>query len=449
MTTRMISLFVLALALLGSSGLGASDFDIGGSIDNYSSLPVTVAPGSAIIALDQRNKVGVWADFNSGPDFSISGEGSYNLTLQVPYLFNLDYLKMQARLAPWLGVTLGRFTFTDFTSHVLNHTLDGAQFELDFPFARILTGVAYSGLQLKPVSLILMSRSDSADQTNSSVFLAAPRLVESVQVLFPGVFSRVDVNLSVVLQQDLRSSGGLIQAGQQNQVVSGLSGGSLTTEYFGLGLSGAAVSSLYYDAFFYWNAGSTLSYVPDSVSVTGFSYQYETIQAFIGGLGLKWYIEEALSSRLELRGIFSSGDADSTAYLEGNTSGASTTFVPISQEVIGVAFTPQFGNLVLFDLNYSFKPFSRSESLWKNLQIIVKALSFLRPTTGAISQPGLNAASSDLYLGTEPEIIFNFRPYSDLGLVLSTGVFIPNGGAFTGTSAQPTIAARLEFSMSF
>lgn len=441
--------FIFSLTILGSTALSGLDFDVGGSIDDYSSLPVTVAPGNAIFAPDQRNKVGVWADMHSGSTFSVAAEGSYNFTLQVPYLFNLDYLKVDWRVFPWLSTTLGRFVFSDFSGQVLNHTLDGALIVLDFPGVRISTGAGYSGLQLKPISLILMSRSDTADQSNSSVYLAAPRLIEKLEVLFPSLFSVVDVNLSVVLQQDLRASNQLIQPGEPYQTVTGLSGGALTTEYFGAGVSGAIVSSLYYNLFFYWNAGSALSYVADSTSVTGFSYQYEPVQAFLGGFGLRYYMEETLSSRVGLQAIFSSGDADNTAYYEGNTSGAATMFTPISQEVIGLAFTPQLGNLILIDLNYSFKPFAQSTSVWKNLQIIAKVLSFFRPTTGAISQPGLSATSTDLYLGVEPELIANFRPFSDFGVVVSTGVFVPNGGAFTGPATQPTIAGRIEFSMSF
>ena len=322
MTPSRLLAVVFAMGLLGSMTLSGLDFDFGGSIDDYSSFPVTIAPGNVIFAPDQRDKVAVWGDMHLGSAFSIAAEASYNFTLQVPFLINLDYLKIDWRVVPWLSTTLGRFTFMDFSGHVLNHTLDGAQFVFDLPVGRITTGIGFSGLQLKPVSLILMSRSDTADQSNSAVFFAAPRLIEKLEVLFPGLFSRLDVNLSFIFQQDLRANDQLIQPGQQNQTVPGFSGGALTTEYFGLGLSGAIVSSLYYDGFFYWNAGSTLSYSPDSASVTGFSYQYSPIQAFVGGIGLRYYMEEALSSRVEIQGIFSSGDADSTSYLEGNSSGS-------------------------------------------------------------------------------------------------------------------------------
>jgi hypothetical protein len=440
----LVSAFVLSL--LGSAAASALDFDIGGSLDDYSSFPVTVAPGSVIVAPDQRDRVGVWASLHPGPNVSIAGAASYDFTLQVPLLVNLDYLNVSWRMLPWLSATVGRFTFTDFTSLVLNHTLDGLMLEQDFAVGKVTEAVGYSGFILKPVSLILMSSTDSADQTNSSVYFAAPRLIEKLEVLFT---VPLNINLSVILQQDLRPSSQLIQQGEQYQTVSGLEGGALTTEYLGLGVSGAIVSSLYYNAFVYGSMGSTLSFLPDTSSVTGFSYQYAPIYALMGGFGLKYYIEQILSSRIELQAVYSSGNANATSYLEGNTSSYSTMFIPISQEVIGVAFMPQLGNLVMLNLNYSLKPWGQSDSVWKNLQLVAKVLSYFRPTTGPISQPGLSSTSSALYLGTEPEIIANFRPYSDFGLVLSTGVFLPNGSAFSGSAASPTVGARIEFSMSF
>jgi hypothetical protein len=124
-------------------------------------------------------------------------------------------------------------------------------------------------------------------------------------------------------------------------------------------------------------------------------------------------------------------------------------FVPISQQVVGVAFMPQLGNLVMLNLNFSVKPLGQSDTVLKDLQLMARVLSYFRPTTGPISQPGLSSTSSALYLGTEPDIIANFRPLSDFGLALSAGVFFPEGGAFTGSAAQPTIGGRIEFSLSF
>ena len=433
---------IAALGLAGAVGLGALDFDFGGFVENSSTPSVALDAKHPVWAMDQKDRLGLWTEMHFNPQLSLTAQGSYAFELTLPYLFDVDILKLDWKILPSLQASLGRFVIADFTGHVLNHKLDGAQVSLNFPFMVVNAGAGFSGLDLKPYSLILMSRSDVTDQSDDSVVLAAPRLVEKLEVLFPNILPRQDLTVSVLAQQDFRSSGSLIPAGEPQPFVTGLSGGRLTSEYIGLGLSGGIVSSLYYDAFFYYSLGSTLSYVADSASVTGSSYQYEAIQAFLGGIGLRWFNEALLSSRAELRAIISSGDADNTTYLEGNTAGASTIFVPISQETLGVAFQPQWGNLIMIEASYSVKPVSP-------LQLMLKGQAYLRPTTGAISALGIDPASNALYLGSEVDGIANFRPFSDLGTAFTLGFFLPNGSAFTGQASLPVLAARLEVSLSF
>ncbi|MGD0724593.1 MAG: hypothetical protein ABSB63_03435 [Spirochaetia bacterium] len=433
---------IAALGVFGAMGLSGLDFDFGGFVENSSTPSVALDSKNPVWAMDQRDRLALWADMHFSPQLSLTAQGSYAFELDLPYLFDVDVLKLDWQVLPSLHASLGRFVFTDFTGHVLNHKLDGTLLTMNFPFMVVTAGAGFSGLELKPYSLMLMSRSDVADQSDNSVILAAPRLVEKLEVLFPNLLPRQDLTVSVILQQDFRSSGSLIQAGEQQQFVTDLSGGRLTSEYFGLGLSGAIVSAFYYDAFFYFSLGSTLSYVADSASPTGSSYQYEGIQAFLGGIGLRYYSEALLSSRVELSAIVSSGDADNTTFLEGNTSGASTLFVPISQETLGIAYQPQWGNLIQISADYSFKPVT-------NLQLMMKVQSYLRPTTGAIYTLNLDPSSSNLYLGTEIDGIANFRPFSDLGVAMSIGFFLPNGNAFIGQGALPVLAGRLEVSLSF
>jgi len=438
---RILALMA-ALSLAGAVGLSGLDFDFGGFVENSSTPSVSLDAKNPVWAMDQKDRLALWTEMHFSPQLSLTAQGSYAFELTLPYLFDVDVLKLDWKILPSLQASLGRFVFADFTGHVLNHKLDGAQFSLNFPFMVVNAGAGFSGFDLKPYSLILMSRSDVTDQSDDSVILAAPRLIEKLEVLFPNILPRQDLTVSVLLQQDFRPSASLIPAGEQQQFPTELSGGRLTSEYFGAGFSGAIVSALYYDAFLYVSLGSTLSYVADSTSVTGSSYQYEAIQAFLGGIGLRYYNEALLSSRAELRAIISSGDADNTTYLEGNTAGASTIFVPISQETLGVAFQPQWGNLIQISADYSFKPVT-------TLQLMLKGQAYLRPTTGAISALGIDPASDALYLGTEVDGIANFRPFSDLGTAFTLGVFFPNGSAFTGQGALPVLAGRLEVSLSF
>ncbi|OHD75347.1 MAG: hypothetical protein A2177_13880 [Spirochaetes bacterium RBG_13_68_11] len=438
------------LAVFTAAPLGGLDFDFGGFLDNNTELAVSQIGNSPVWSIVQKDRLAAWLDARFSPAFSLSAQGSYTFTLDRPYLFDLESLKADWRPLSLLRIEAGRMAMSDFTGLVLSHTLDGLRLSLDVPFARITGSAGYSGLLLKPVSTILMSRTDSADQADNAVFFAAPRLVEELDALFPQLFLRQDLRVSVVLQQDLRPATSVIAEGEEQAIVPGLSGGKLSTQYFGLGLSGPIVPSLYYDAFCYLSTGQTLSYVADSSSGTGYSYQYRPILAYLGGVGVRYFMEQVLYSMVEVRGIIGSGDADSSSYLEGNTDQGSGLFVPISQITDWVAFSPQLGNILVVEASYSLKPFSRSQAATLDrLQTLAKVVAFLRPALSPISNSSLDPASTSRYVGTEAELIARYRPFSDLGLALSLGAFFPNSAAFTAAAAGPRLAGRFEFSFSF
>ena len=442
MKTTRILIVVLVSSLLGVASLSALDFDFGGTLDNASTPTITPVPAGYLVGMDQRNKLAAWLDMRFGTDVSLKAEGSYSFSLLVPYLFDIDYLQVDWQALPWMKVTAGRFLFADFTGHVLNHKLDGAMLTFSVPFAVITASAGYSGLVLKPASTILMTLSDVADQSSTSVYFATQRIVEKVEALVPNYLPRQDLTISAILQQDLRPANTLIQPGETDPFATG--GGTLSSQYWGVGLSGAIISNLYYSSFFYLETGTTLGFMTDSSS-----WQYANILAYLGGIGVKYFNESLLSTRAELEAIISSGDPDNHTFLEGNTAGTSALFVPVSQDSLGIAFQPQWGNLVVIDANYSIKPFGKSPTVWQNLQLVAKVLNFLRPTTGAISSAGVTSTTEEVFLGTEFDLIANFRPLSDLGTALSFGVFVPNPYAFSGATAEPVFAGRLEFSFSF
>jgi hypothetical protein len=449
--TKARALGALAvLAVFAATPLGGLDFDWGGFLYNDTKLAVFQIASSPVWSIAQKDRLAAWLDARFSPAFSLAAQGSYTFTLDRPYLFDLESLKADWRPLPILRAEAGRMEMSDFTGLVLSHTLDGLRLTLDLPFSRITGGVGFSGLLLKPVSTILMTRTDTADLADNAVYFAAPRLVEELDAIFPQLFLRQDLRVSVVLQQDLRPDASVIAEGEEQETVAGLSGGKLSTQYFGIGLSGPIVPSLYYDAFCYLGTGRTLSYVVDSSSGTGYSYQYRPILAYLGGIGVRYFMEQVLYSLVEVKGIIASGDADSGSFLEGNIDQGSGLFVPISQITDWVAFSPQPGNILVIEASYSLKPFTGSRTATLDrLQTLVKAAAFLRPTPGAISETGLDPSSTSLYLGTEAELIARYRPFSDLGLALSLGAFFPNHSAFTAAAAEPRLAGRLEFSFSF
>jgi hypothetical protein len=337
----------------------------------------------------------------------------------------------------------------EFTGKVLRHTLDGALGVVNLPFAVISTGVGYSGLLLKPSSEIVMSQSDSADQDVDSEKLGSPRLVETLGVLFPELLFRQDLNLAVVLQQDLRKASELIAEEEEVEFAGGLAGGRLNTQYFGLGVSGALFPSFYHETFLYFGTGKMLSYVDDPLSGTLHSYQYRPIRSAALGTSLYFYRQELLHSRFGFSALLAGGDADYASFLEGNSAGNAGQFVPVSRTTEALIFTPELGNLLLLELGYSLKPFSRRPSrTWRNLQVELATYGFLRPTIGPVSEEDVNSASTSRYLGSEVDVVLRFRPFSDLGLGLAFGVFLPNPAAFTAPADRAWIQGRFELSFS-
>lgn len=396
--------------------------DIGGSNANVSGLSDTYSSKTSYL---QQNEVSVWTEAEIGDYLKFALQGSYLFDLERPVFFDLDYLHLYG--VGQVSFNAGRFPVSDFTGLVLSHTLDGGRIKVALPFLTATVSVGYSGLVQKPVSTIIMSRSDVQDQSIDSKIFGSPRLIEIVEIELPELILRQDVTVSALLQQDLRS---------QADVVSG--GGKVSSQYFGTGLSGPLFSSLYYSAYFYLGTGS---------------YQNVTILSYLTGGRVRLYLEEALFSKVELSGLYSSGDADHVDFYEGSASGASLSFIPISRPTFGLVFSPQLGNIWLITLEYSIKPFSGTGSpVMENLQTSVKGIGYFRSTVGTISEEGIDPGSRDNYLGTEVDSRIGFRPLSDVGATLMFGVFIPNGtfsSPFLTDKREVQYKGRLELSISF
>jgi hypothetical protein len=231
-----------------------------------------------------------------------------------------------------------------------------------------------------------------------------------------------------------------------------LSGGRLHSFYLGLGLSGPLTTTvpLYSQLYTYFGTGTALSYVDDPDSGTGFSWQVKPQLSVLGGGSISYYFRGAAKSRIVGSLLFSSGDADAETFREGNTEGLYTQFIPISRPEFGVLFSPQLGNLVMASLGYSFAPISNPDSaLSEKLRIELNGMTFLRPTTGAVSGTGIDPLSDAYYLATEVDGVIKYRPFSDLAVTVSTGLLLPNSEAFSGDYERLQFLGRFEFSFSF
>ena len=442
-------------ALLLGLASAAPALDIGGSLDNATGFTYE-ADGEPVIT--QRDKLGLWFDLEIGQYLNLLVEGSALFTIEDPYFyFDAESVKFEGDFPAAIGefgifrFDLGRFQVSDFTRNVLSHNVDGVNLELGLPFAVFSASFGYTGFLFKHSANITMSQADENDGSEATRYLAPPRLVGTVHAKLPELFLRQTLDIAFLYQFDLRDQYDLVYEGDTDLTTTG---GRLTSQYSGVGFSGPLVHPLYYNAFFYLGTGMSMSYVEDTASTSGYSYRYRFMLTFLAGAALKLYLTELLFSKIELKFLLASGDQDySTYFLEGNTSGTAGTFVAISSPSLALVFNPKLGNIYLFDLSYSFKPFSKTGSLvMENFQTTLKGIAYLRATTGQISEAYINPDSSVPYLGTEIDAIFNFRPSSDLGMSLSYGIFFPNAGAdgaFLQGVKKIEMLGRFELSFGF
>lgn len=423
---KVLLLTLIIFLCIGSFGF-SQNLDFGGTIDSLTSLSITEEA-----SLFNQEKLSLWFTAGGDTGLKFNAQGSYTFTTERPYLFDVDYLNLAGN---WLfgeatpmvfSFKAGRFYSYDFTGYVYSHTADGLSLSLGFPFMTINLSGFFTGLMLKPNSTITMSNADQADQSDDSVVLGPKRIAALATVGFPELFLKQDITVSGIFQFDLRPDAD-VGAGE----------GKVTTQYVGAGLGGPIVPALYWNSFFYLGLGTS-------------TYASGNYLGFLTGGGIRYFNKNLLSTRVELKTMVGSGDADADSYVEGNTSGQYNAFTPVSKTSTGYIFSPALTNIWITELNYSFKLFMNSKSeVMKNFQYQTKWIVFFRPTLGPISASGLQDASEAYYLGTEIDHALNFRPLSDFGVAISWGLFLPSERAFYSSVRKAEGVLRLEASLSF
>ena len=443
--TGYIFCFIFILSVLPAFGL-----DFGGILNNNTSYEKGSTP-----LFNQQNSLYAWLNTGIGDkvQFNIKGSGIFSIKDPL-YIFNLDSLYLKGEFPviktnPFMfSFSAGRFLFSDFTGNVLSHTADGLKIGFTLPFADFSLYAGYTGLLFRQSSSIILTKADITDRNNSAIITGSPRLVTGLAVNLPEIVFSQDIDLSVLMQWDLRAADTLISEGDEDY--SSDNGGRLNTQFFGLGISGPVIPSLYYSTFFYLETGKTLSYTEDTASSTDYSYSQANILSYIAGGDIRYYIENFLFSKIGVDILFSSGDADIISFIEGNHAGALTLFVPVSNSGKGLLFRPMPGNIFQTELSYSLKPFSKTDiPTLDSFQTLLKTTVSLRPTPGLISKQGIDPDSTGAYLGTEIALVNNYMPFSDLGVSLSGSIFIPNPAVFTEEYNSLWYLGKLEFSFSF
>jgi len=438
-------LLVVVLAPLVS----VSAVDVGGALDSLTE----VSNGDPRFAETGRFTLWLGADLGENTDFYLQA-GAQLSTDDPLFTADLDRLFLKGAYptgkevgAVILNLSVGRDNYSDFTGLLLNHPLDGIRIGLGYKNMSAELFLASSGLLLKPTSRIKMSREDYRDEDLDDVYLGSKRLLGGVSLQFPELFRRQQLDLSVLFQEDLRPLFQDDLPEEGDTVEQPGRGGPLDSQYVGVGLRGSIRANLFYESYFFLGIGRSLNYLDTG---SGYAYNYSTILSFLAGMGARYYLEPVLFSKIELALTAASGDGDFLSFPEGNTDGTAAAFIPLSQETLGLAFTPVLSNLVRAKVSYSLKPFSRMNiPVLEQFVSELAVLSYFRPTEGPISESGVDPSAAGYYLGTEIDLSLIYRPFSDLLIDLSGGVFVPNRDIFIGGEEKPEYKVALKVTLDF
>jgi hypothetical protein len=339
--------------------------------------------------------------------------------------FGFALVKPQEDL-PSMGFTFGRYPFADLTRYVWSGKADGAGFSFNYGATALSIGGAYTGLLFKDSTTIALTPADiAANKLDSATApFTSPRALFQVELAFPNVFNH-SLAFGAFAQEDMGSDASFISEG--TTVYNPDKGGYLDTQYLEAKASGPIVDSLFYELSGAFGTGRTLRWLADSASDSGYSYKYVPIYSGLGSLSLSWYSNILPGSMLSFRALYASGDA-------GTDQTVSNAFVPVSSTSLGLVFSPQLSNLACGDLTLSAQPFEGTR-----IQTVLKALTFFRPTLGAISESGIKAGSTAYYLGSEVDFFLIYRILSDVGISFTLGAFVPGidpAGAFDKSYAS-------------
>ncbi|MFO8041792.1 MAG: hypothetical protein R6U25_01210 [Alkalispirochaeta sp.] len=390
------------------------------------------------------------ATFDSEPVFAVDAEKLYFRNV---IDFTTDYgqrtVEQRSGLIQ-LASRFGRFNLADPTGRVMSHTVDGANVRISGVGSEIEIGMGYTGLINKEFSQVSLTLQDSADEEDGDIYFGAPRLLGRGTVAFPELLAGQNVSLGFAFQQDLRDPDSVVQDGV-TQDNTDETGGLLDTQYAILKVDGPipGVGSLFYSLSYVFNSGRTLGLLTDEDGGQD-TYQYQPIRGHLVDGTVQYFLPEFFSSAASLGVMYSSGDSDYLSFTEGNTSGTATMFTAVTPGGRGAVFGLQSGNSTVGEVSFSMKPLSGTEGILSSLQTRAVLYSFFRSAgSGAVSVSDVDSDSDGAYLGSEADLDIRWRPFSDLGLGLTTGFLFANDDVLVEGSNSFDYRVRLSVSLSF
>ncbi len=466
--TRRILPFLAVLAL----GFPAFSLDWGGSLEDDSStnLPLSkLSAGSAV----QTETFRLWAIQKFGSSASLLAKANVSDALSFTFprsVSNAVTADLDAFVWSSGGLAVGRTTFRDFGSTVLNTTLDGIQYSFGAHGVDFNLAAGSSALIFKSGSTVVISEADLNERTvaedwrKASTLFAPKRAMAYLEASFTTLLPGQTFQVAEAAQFDLRTDNIAKNGGTHSHFTPGGPTAPVHMSYTGLGVSGRLSGPFYWDLWSYLGLGTSLTPtgpyaqkgfdpvtkqpIPELMQVWKTSY----IVNGIGNMDLTLLLPSLNDTIVNLGIMVGSWDPDGISpdqnlptKPQGDKPSLYTGYFGISRTGSALIFNPQPTNLVITQLLYSFKPLGRSKSDWANLQMATNCFIFVRPTTGPIAEAGLDPSSSGLYLGTELDVSFLWRPASDWGASFGFGFLAPSKAMTRGNELRFQASLNLSF----
>jgi hypothetical protein len=368
-----------------------------------------------------------YQDYNSGDSFNDEGDHMEGFLEEAYYRLDLRRL-MQSSLGEEfdnnLVLTAGR-QYTQWASGlVLAQTVDGVRTEIEVGQARfdLLAGVTPFG-----TTDFDSSRPNFDDKTYRGFFGGMAGLNLGQHNPYVYVMVQRDYN------PDDSLNFGIIETEFEYNSV-----------YLGAGSDGFLSDKISYSVEGVFQGGDALS--------NSFNQDFEPIRqteedikAAAAQLSLTYTPGDRYRSRWTAGAAVASGDpdrGDSTSTFNGNRSGTSDLgYNGLGAVDTGLAFAPQFSNLMVFRTGVSFFPFYDQANM-RGFQMgsAVYLLSKLRSNA-----PIDEVTTDERFLGVEPDVFINWQVLEDVTFTFRYGIFIPGDGVVADGKMRQFLYAGLTY----
>jgi len=392
------------MAAVAASPLAAYDHIFGARLDLNAEAPEMQGTVFAVTTTDSFSLwyEGSWNDmFNIEADAAVVYEADYRLgiafdTLDIGYLGSEAVWYPDVRALNVFGQAgrfyyrAGRQTFQDPGLLVISNPSDGILFGAQLAGMTLDFQGGYTGLVNYNATSVTMTVNDLVSDTWGS-----PRLLEKVSWSWPGILRQMSLSASLIAQQELRDTADMLEGSEK-----------LNSQYLEVMADGFLLAPLAYRL---TAVGQTGSYGDDISLLAG-----------IGRMELT-FLPRRSNAAMGIDLIYSTGDSwDRGDYYASSIAEGKdklNQYMPISTvSSLGFVEVFELGNITTLGAFFSINPSDKFSAE-------LRGTTFLRTSAGPVSSSlVIDDGNDEMFIGQEGLLSFFFRPVSDVGFSIKTGV---------------------------